>query len=356
MAWPPPIRTRPQRPGEQHIPHAQWDALMRRRTARLARGQASDEDTDPSEGEEDDVNDHDLESGPELPVEEQQRLRVIAMFRRTLLFSQGAATALYDDQAVQDLDTLREIDDDMTKEMCRVIRKPGEDALGYGISELSVSCLKLLIFWAKHMWRTSREVEDWTETTWNDIKDLADQKQLEDDVRSATTPPVPTLTLDAKTAAASFTHMKTYLRTRRSRKTGLPLDYVTRVNIRGPFDRPLDAPDDPPAHGHQDSPYVTIDEELIARAPILRHDTPYARLTVPDETLKTSGPFEKGFLADSAEVFDILHSVWGKSSWWTHCKPFTKTKNGRQAYRTLHVQLLGGPKVIASGAAILAQL
>ncbi len=44
------------------------------------------------------------------------------MFRRTLLFSQGAATALYDDQAVQDLDTLREIDDDMTKEMCRVIR------------------------------------------------------------------------------------------------------------------------------------------------------------------------------------------------------------------------------------------
>jgi hypothetical protein len=48
--------------------------------------------------------------------------------------------------------------------------------------------------------------------------------------------------------------------------------------------------------------------------------------------------------------------VWGKSSWWTHCKAFTKTKNGRQAFRTLHAQLLGGPKAIASGAAILGQL
>jgi hypothetical protein len=57
-----------------------------------------------------------------------------------------------------------------------------------------------------------------------------------------------------------------------------------------------------------------------------------------------------------AEVFDILHTVWGKSSWWTHCKAFTKTKNGHQAFRTLHAQLLGGPKAIASGAAILAQL
>jgi hypothetical protein len=37
-----------------------------------------------------------------------------------------------------------------------------------------------------------------------------------------------------KNAAASFTHMKTYLRTHRSRKTGLPLDYVTRVNVGDP--------------------------------------------------------------------------------------------------------------------------
>ncbi len=135
--------------------------------------------------------------------------------------------------------------------------------------------------------------------------------------------------------------MKMYHHTHWSRKTRFPLDYVTRVNIRGPYDGPVDAPEDPRAYGHQDSPYVSIDEELIARAPILRHDTPHDQLAASDENLEANGPFEKGFLLDSAEVFDILHTVWGKSTWWTHCKAFTKTKNGRQAFRTLHAQLLG---------------
>jgi hypothetical protein len=47
-------RGRPQQePSEQHIPRATWEALMRRREARIARGQASDEDTEESEEEED---------------------------------------------------------------------------------------------------------------------------------------------------------------------------------------------------------------------------------------------------------------------------------------------------------------
>jgi hypothetical protein len=356
------VRDRPQRAGENHIPRAEWNAFQRRCQARWDRGQATDEDTadsgdDEEEEGEAEGGDKDVERpAPEEPIELQAQESAVEMFRRTLLFSPGAATALYADQAVQNLDTLREINDDMIKEMCRSIRKPGEGVQGYAISELSVSCLKLLSFWAKHMWRTSRGVDDWTETTWDDISDLADQKALEDDVRDTAPPNPPKMTLDTKTAAASFTHLKTYLRSCRSKKTGLPLDYVTRVNIRGPFDGPVDAPEDVPPYGHLDSPYVSIDEELIARAPILRHDTPHAQLAVADEVLEASGPFEKGFLTDSADVFDILHTVWGKSSWWTHCKAFTKTRNGRQAFRTLHAQLLGGPKAIASGAAILAQL
>jgi hypothetical protein len=77
------------------------------------------------------------------------------------------------------------------------------------------------------------------------------------------------LTLYTKTAAASFTHLKSYLHTRRSKKTGLPLDYVTRVNIREPFDGPEDAPEDAPPYGHLDSPYVLIDEELGCSRPNL---------------------------------------------------------------------------------------
>ena len=356
------VPDRAQRFPENLLTRAQWNELQARRQRRWDRGQATDEDTvdsgdDEEEEGETEGGDDDAEAPvPEALIDLQARDNAVEMFRRTLLFSQGAATALYVDQAVQSLDTLREIDDDMIKEMCRAIRKPGDGTVGHSISELSVSRLKLLSFWAKHMWRTSRGVDDWTETTWGDISDLADQKSLEDDVKGSTAPSPPELTLDTKTAAASFTHLKTYLRARRSRKTGLPLDYMTRVNIRGPFDGPEDAPEDAPPYGHPDSPYVSIDEELTARAPILRHDIAHAQLAVPDEVLEANGPFEKGFLADSADVFDILHTVWGKSSWWTHCKAFTKTRNGRQAFRTLHAQLLGGPKAIASGAAILAQL
>jgi hypothetical protein len=52
------------------------------------------------------------------------------MFQRTLLFARGAAIAFYNDQAVQSLETLRKIDDEMIKEMCHVIRKSGEGAQG----------------------------------------------------------------------------------------------------------------------------------------------------------------------------------------------------------------------------------
>ena len=148
-------------------------------------GQATDEDTVDSDDNDEDPE-GEAEGGgknpeanneqppPEVPIELQDRNNAIAMFARTLLFSWGAATALYMDQAVQCLDTLREIDNEMIKEMCRAIRKPGEGMQGHSISELSVSRLKLLSFWAKHMWRTSCGVDDWTKTTWDDISDLAD--------------------------------------------------------------------------------------------------------------------------------------------------------------------------------------
>jgi hypothetical protein len=55
-------------------------------------------------------------------------------------------------------------------------------------------------------------------------------------------------------------------------------------------------------------------------------------------------------------VFDTLHTVWGKSSWWTHCKVYEKTKNGRQAFRTLHAQLLSGNKVVTSGSTIMTKI
>jgi hypothetical protein len=47
------------------------------------------------------------------------------MFKRVLLFSQGAAEALYKDQMIITLDVLQDLTDDIIKELCRAIRKPG---------------------------------------------------------------------------------------------------------------------------------------------------------------------------------------------------------------------------------------
>jgi hypothetical protein len=57
-----------------------------------------------------------------------------------------------------------------------------------------------------------------------------------------------------------------------------------------------------------------------------------------------------------ATVYNILHSCWGKSSWWHHVKKFSKTKNGRQVYQTLHTLLLGGQQVALTGNAICTKL
>jgi hypothetical protein len=55
-------------------------------------------------------------------------------------------------------------------------------------------------------------------------------------------------------------------------------------------------------------------------------------------------------------VINVLHACWGKSSWWSHVKKFSKTKNGRQVNRTLHTLLLGGQCVVSTESAIVTKL
>ena len=53
------------------------------------------------------------------------RRDMIAMYVRVLGFKEGDATALYDDQQIIDLDSLRKLDDPMIKELCHAIGKEG---------------------------------------------------------------------------------------------------------------------------------------------------------------------------------------------------------------------------------------
>ena len=70
---------------------------------------------------------------------------------------------------------LRELDDLKIKELCRQIGKEGHPVL-----MILQNRLKLLVFWVKHMWCTSRGVDDLTKVDYNqDIKHLQAQKAFD---------------------------------------------------------------------------------------------------------------------------------------------------------------------------------
>jgi hypothetical protein len=162
------------------------------------------------------------------------------MFKRVLLFSQGAVEALYDDQMITTLDILQDLTNNIIKELCRAIRKPGGDVPGHQISKLSVTCLKLFAFWARHMWWTSRGVDNWTNTAWEDIKTQTNQKKFEDNLLDTKQPKTPAMTLDPQSASKAFTNMLILLGKMRWIVIGHPLSYVLNSNLKGPNDANID--------------------------------------------------------------------------------------------------------------------
>ncbi len=163
----------------------------------------------------------------------------VDMFKRVLLFSQGAAEALYNNQMITALDKLQDLTEDIIKELCHAIRKPGGDIPGHQISLLSVTRLKLFAFWARHMWRTSRGVDDWTDMTCDDIKTLTNQKTLEDNHLDTKQPKTTAMTLDPQSAAKAFTNMLILIGKMRG-IAGHPLSYVPHSNLKGPNNANID--------------------------------------------------------------------------------------------------------------------
>ncbi len=89
-----PNRPRPQTRREMLMPRTQFEALERRRQAWRDRGTDSDKSTIRDEDRDKDSDD-DLQENA-VPLEARIHTTTIDMFKRVLLFSQGAAEALYD--------------------------------------------------------------------------------------------------------------------------------------------------------------------------------------------------------------------------------------------------------------------
>ena len=178
------------------------------------------------------------------------------------------------------------------------------------------------------MWQTSRGVDDWNDTTYEEIKTLTNQKTLEDNLLDSKLPETLAMTLDPHSAAKAFSDMLIILGKMRG-IAGHPLSYVPRPTLKGPHDADMDdKTEDPSPFDQPGSPYVSINNKLCCRAPILLIDLPHIKLSQSLETLESDGPFEPSFLANMVTVCNVLHACWGKLSWWSHVKKFSKTKNG----------------------------
>jgi hypothetical protein len=116
-----PYRMPPQNLMKRLMPRAQFEARERVRQAPCKRDVDSDKATvqDKDEDDGDDGNDPQEEAAP---LEARICKTTIDMFKRVLLFSQGAEEALYNDQMIMTLDVLRDLTNDIIKELCRAIR------------------------------------------------------------------------------------------------------------------------------------------------------------------------------------------------------------------------------------------
>jgi hypothetical protein len=121
-----PYRMRPQNLQERRMPCAQFEAWERVRQARRKRGIDSDKLTIQDKDEDDGDNGDDPQEEA-APIEARICKTTMDMFKQVLLFIQGVAEALYDDQMITTLDVLQDLTNNIIKELCRAIRKPGGD-------------------------------------------------------------------------------------------------------------------------------------------------------------------------------------------------------------------------------------
>jgi hypothetical protein len=129
---------------------------------------------------------------------------------------------------------------------------------------------------------------------------------------------------------------------------GMPLLYVIRVALVPEDD------DEDPAFRDEDSNYISIDMEMIARTPILSDEAETNNEDTSD--LEANGPFVPTFLVDSKKVWVILLACFGLSSAWQYVKKFANQQNGRQAWRILHDHFFRGDKLNTMVADVLSTL
>ena len=113
------------------------------------------------------------------------------------------------------------------------------------------------------------------------------------------------MSLDVHSAPTCFDKIRVILAAMRG-CTGIPLTYVIRLRLKPPDS------DEQECFGQAESPFGSIDEELVVRAPILKLEN--VKLHKTDEELEEDGPFTSAFSTDMKKVYQVLHLAFGSTS------------------------------------------
>ncbi len=175
------------------------------------------------------------------------RENFVTWYKEVFSFTANAVTILYDVQMLKDCVTLSELDNKFIANTCKAVSKD----TGQSVAELAMTRLKLLCFWIKHHYQTSRVVgttsKPLVRMTLKTISFLRMQKHDKDVGASENKEPDYTpLTLDNSSTVKAFDKVKN-LPTHVRGVTGIPLVYVMRHQLI-----PKDEDEDPP-FGEEDT-------------------------------------------------------------------------------------------------------
>jgi hypothetical protein len=245
----------------------------------------------------------------------EDRATCVAWYVTFLNLKQDAAEYLYDQEDLTKPSNWAKLNE---KTIGMIVKNCRDSEIH--VNATAANKMVLLAFLCMHQERIQRPLLELTSVDEDMLEDIERQKQLEDrytNERVSSDPP--SLPLDDANVTKSISTIQTDFNGRRG-ITGIPLSYVIRFSAHVPA-----AHQDPP-FGVSDSNYPSMDDEMIRRAQI------YSREVMVDEE---KGPFSKVFLIDSATVYTLLEKAFGRTSFWTNARVYSKKKEGRKAWISL---------------------
>ena len=239
------------------------------------------------------------------------------------------------DQGIDRIDELSDLDDAEVETLLKLLRRPGGTivnpnaaaagqpahvtAPGIAVSMRAATHLKLAVYYCRHQKRTSRPLRT-TDITCPKIKAL---KNLRDEEENATDPDEAPK-IDVKNWLKTLEALQEWISLHPGIKCA-PLSYVIRAEIN-PAPHASD-----PAYLEANSLYSSYQEEITARSPI--------------QTTGVLTTYAADYAVDNKAVWELISRVCRDEDCWTHVKPYSRKKDGRNAFLALWTYYLGKQNV-----------